>query len=186
MKIAVTGNIASGKSTVSNILEGLGYFKIDADKEAHLLYEEDLGLLEELQRAFGDHIVHDGVLDRKKMGSIVFSDPKELGKLNSIVHPRLHARIQGLLQKEQNVVLDAALIFEWDIQDWFDKVILVTASTNVRKQRLMERNGLSDEEAQKRMDCQMPQEKKEKLTSLILQNENLPREELQQRVKALL
>ena len=127
MKIAVTGNIASGKSTVSGILEELGYFKIDADKEAHLLYEEDPELLKELQQAFGDDVIRDGVLDRKKLGGIVFSDPNELDKLNSIVHPRLHIRIKGLLQKDKDVVLDAALIFEWGIQNWFDKVILVTA-----------------------------------------------------------
>jgi dephospho-CoA kinase len=173
--IAVTGNIASGKSLVAEMLRQKGCALIDADKVAHGLYASNPALVRELAHAFGDVILrHDGSLDRARLGAIVFQSPEALKTLNALVHPHLltalREEIAAAHRMMNTVVVDAALIFEWGIQGEFDAVILVTAPEDLRVERLMARSGLSREDALARVRSQMPQEEKRRLAKVVIEN----------------
>src|SRR5690606_1306030 len=129
MTIAVTGNIASGKSLVAELLRGKGCALVNADKVAHALYEANPALVREVARAFGDEVLRqDGTLDRARLGSIVFGSVSALETLNALVHPHLLTAVREEIISARRVmnrvVLAAALIYEWGIQDEFDHVIL--------------------------------------------------------------
>jgi len=175
MLIAVTGNIASGKSLVAEMLREKGCALIDADKVAHGLYASNPGLVRELAHAFGDGIVRqDGTLDRARLGSLVFGSPEALKTLNALVHPHLLTALREEIASARRVmnavVVDAALIYEWGIQDEFDTVILVAAPEELRVERLMARSGLGREDALARVRSQMPEEEKRGLAPLIIEN----------------
>lgn len=173
--IAVTGNIASGKSLVAEMLRGKGCALVDADKVGHGLYEANPALVREVAHAFGDEILRmDGTLDRARLGSIVFGSATALKTLNALVHPHLltalREEITSARRVMNRVVVDAALIYEWGIQDEFDHVILVTAPEDLRVERLMARSGLSREDARTRVRSQMPEEEKRKRAEIVIEN----------------
>jgi dephospho-CoA kinase len=173
--LAVTGNIASGKSLVAEMLRAKGCALIDADKIAHTLYETNPPLVREIGHAFGDEVLRqDGMLDRSRLGAIVFGSSAALEKLNALVHPHLltalREEIRSSLTVMNRVVVDAALIFEWGIADEFDHVILVTAPETLRLERLMARTGLGREEAEARIKSQMPEDEKRKLAKIVIEN----------------
>jgi len=177
--IAVTGNIASGKSRVAELLRercgDTGCALIDADKLAHELYGRDAELVRDIARALGDDVLRpDGSLDRSRTGQKVFGNPAALAALNAIVHPKLLAELRARIAETRmtaaHVIVDAALIFEWGIRDEFDHVILVTAPEDVRVARLIARSGLSREDALARVRSQMPEEEKRKRATVVIEN----------------
>lgn len=189
LTIAVTGNIASGKSLVAEMLREKGCALVNADKVAHGLYEVNPSLVREVARAFGDDVLRqDGTLDRARLGRIVFGSASALETLNALVHPHLLTAVReeviSARRVMNRVVVDAALIYEWDIQDEFDHVILVTAPEDVRLTRLQARTGLDHDDALARIRSQMPEHEKRARARLIIVNDGTE-EELQAKVDAL-
>ncbi len=163
--LGVTGNVAGGKSAVARMFQEKGCALVDADKVAHELYVAQPGLVRQVAQEFGDEVLHpDGTLNRKRLGARVFGDPAALAMLNRIVHPHLlvalRERVFSALRVMNRVVVDAALIVEWGMQRETDALILVTAPEPLRLARLMERDGLSHDEAERRIRSQMPEEEK--------------------------
>ena len=160
LKIAITGNIASGKSTVEKIIEENGYKVYDTDKIAHKTLENS----EEVKEAFG-------TVDRKEIAKIVFSNPEKLKLLESIIHPKVREEILKIFDSEEKLVfISVPQLFESGFNTLFDKIIYVTANKNLRKERLIKRNSLTPEEAQKRIDAQEETGKLEKSDFVIKNN----------------
>lgn len=187
--IGVTGNIASGKSETARLLQEKGCALVDADAVAHELYGWDRALVQRIAGEFGPDVLwSDGSLNRKRLGSLVFGRPDALAALNRIVHPVLVVAIRERILSAQRimnrVVLDAALIIELGFAKEVDYLVLVSASTAVRKERLMARSGLSEDEALRRIESQMPEEAKLAQADFVIRNETT-REYLREQVDAL-
>ncbi len=149
---------------------------VDADKVAHELYANNAGLLQQLASEFGQEVLFpNGVLNRKRLGSEVFGNPQALAALDRIVHPHLlvaiRERVFSARRVMNRVVLDAALIVEWGVQRELDCLVLVTAPEPLRLQRLMERDQLSLEEAQRRMRSQIPEAEKRAFANFEIVND---------------
>jgi dephospho-CoA kinase len=173
--IAVTGNIASGKSLVAALFREKGCALVDADKVAHALYASSPALVREIAHAFGDEVLRqDGSLDRGRLGQRVFGNPAALETLNRLVHPHLltalREEIRSALKVMNRVVVDAALIVEWGIREEFDHLVLVAAPESVRLERLMDRDDLGREDAEARIRSQMPEEEKRKVADFVIEN----------------
>ena len=177
--LGVTGNIASGKSEVVRHFQEKGCALVDADKVAHELYANNIGLLRQLASEFGSDILHpNGTLNRRLLGSQVFRDPDALAALDRIVHPHLivalRERVFSALRVMNRVILDAALIVELGVRPELDCLVLVTAPEAQRLQRLMERDGLSREEAEQRIRSQIPESEKRKAADFEIVNDGGP------------
>lgn len=191
MIIGLTGSIASGKSTVSNILEQLGFPIVDADKIARLVVQPGSAVLENVAHVFGAHVLHDdGSLNREKLGQIIFSNQDEREKLNLIIHPAI--RQEMLRQKkthiengEPTVIMDIPLLFESELQSLVDKIIVVSVTPEMQKKRLIERNSLSEKEALARISSQFSMAIKEDQADAILFN-NGTIEETEKQLKQVL
>jgi len=153
--IGITGPIASGKSIVADFFMHKGVPVINADKIGHeiLLNEK---IKDQIIRCFGDLILKNGEIDRKKLGKIVFHDTQKLHELNAIVHPSL---IKEILTRIENntkpvIAIDAALLLQWNMNELCNHVILVTAPENIRIERLLKHSNLSFEEARDRVRAQ--------------------------------
>jgi dephospho-CoA kinase len=187
--LGVTGNIASGKSETARLLQQKGCALVDADTVAHELYGYDRALVQQLGAEFGQDVVwSDGSLNRKKLGSLVFGRPEAMAALNRIVHPSLVQAIRERIRSSQRVmnrlVLDAALIVELGFAKEVDYLVFVSASVPVRLARLMERSGLTEDEAMRRIDSQMPEESKLQHADFVIKNETT-KEYLAEQVDAL-
>lgn len=175
LKIGLTGNIASGKSTVESILQELGIKVLDADKVTHSLLAENKAIKNKVIALFDDLNILDenGNISRKKLGKIVFSNENKRKELEKILHPEIKQEFLRFFEENKNqkiVVVSAALLFEANMQSMFDKIILVTADNTTRLNRLIERNCISLEEAQKIIDTQMSQEQKIALADYVVPN----------------
>ena len=175
--IGLTGGIASGKTTVSNILEELGAVVIDADKIARKVVEKDKPALNEIEKYFGREVLSEnGELNREKLGNIVFNDAKLLKKLNEITHPYIIKEIVDEInwyKKTYNnrvIILDAALLIEQNLMYLVEEIWLVAAPEEVQLNRLIERGGISMDEARKRMDTQMPLKYKKRYAHRVIDN----------------
>ncbi|CAH2214297.1 dephospho-CoA kinase [Tepidibacter aestuarii] len=173
--IGLTGSIGSGKSTVSNILKKKNINIIDADKISRKIFD-DKKALDEVVKCFGSEILNsDKILDRKKLGSIVFSDEVKLKKLNSITHPIITNKIKVSIDKfkEQGkkiVVLDAPLLIEANLLDLVDMVLLVICNENIQIERIVKRDNINKEDAILRIRSQMRVEDKKKYADYIIDN----------------
>jgi dephospho-CoA kinase len=163
----LTGGVASGKSTVARMLEGLGARIIDADRVGHELLRASQATYHELLRGFGNEILDSrGEIDRRRLGAIVFADPAKLRDLNGILHPRIMARVEELAAQYHAespcavIVVDAALLFEAGIGGRFTKVLVVWCRPEQQIERLMAKTGLSRQEAEQRIAAQMPVDQK--------------------------
>ncbi|MDF9408575.1 dephospho-CoA kinase [Pelotomaculum isophthalicicum JI] len=183
--IGLTGNIGSGKSTVSRYLESLGSVVIDADQVAREIVQPGTPALAEIVKVFGPGVLNsDGTLDRKKTSSIVFTDPDALAKLNAITHPRIVEAIESEKIKFNNLpdsrdrllVIDAPLLIEVGLHKSVDEIWVVKVDAQKQVERLIERDGLSDEEARKRVAAQMPQVEKLKYARRVIDNNGSPEE----------
>ena len=168
--IVLTGGIATGKSTVSGILKTHGFEVIDADSIA----KEILPLhVNEVEKIFGSRVVRDGVIDRKALGAIIFSDKQEREKLNAFLHPlireEIYQRSQILEEKQKPYIIDIPLYFE--SEGYQCKVVVVVyAPIEVQRKRLMIRENFTKEEAQKRIDAQISIEEKRVMADFLINN----------------
>lgn len=174
--IGLTGGIGTGKSTVSAYLAQKGCKIIDADLISHQMTEAGSPCLAEIRDAFGEDVfLRDGNLDRKKVGRLVFADATKKKTLEQIITRRVIEKTLRILQdcrvqQEDLVVLDAPLLFECGMQRYTDETWLVVCRTETRLRRIAARDGLAEEDIQKRIANQMSTEQKEKLADYIIDN----------------
>ena len=175
LKVGLTGSIAVGKSFVLGTLRELGARTIDADDIAREVVEPGAPGLQAVVNEFGDEVLNaDGSLNRAKLGSIVFADETKRQKLNSILHPFIIARQDEIVRQwvqetpRAIVVVDAALMIESGGYKRFDKLIVVHCQPETQVQRLMKRDNLSREEAERRTKAQMSQEEKMKCADFLI------------------
>ncbi len=158
MLIGLTGKTGAGKSTVSRYLKEKGAYIIDGDIVAREILVDNPELLNTLAEKFGSDILEDGVLNRKKLAEKAFSTPENTLLLNSIMHPAINDKIQCEANeafKNHNVVIvDAAAIIESGYADTCDKLIVVTAPEEIRKERIMKRDNISEKDAMIRINGQ--------------------------------
>ena len=175
LRVGLTGSIATGKSFVSKVLAELGCHLIDADETAREVVAPGSPALREVAQEFGSEMLNDdGTLDRAKLGALVFGDPARLQVLNGILHPYIIAKQDERLREWEAVdpeaiaVVDAALMIESGGYKRFDRLIVVHCDEEVQLQRLMARNNLSREEAERRIGTQMPQSEKMKFADYLI------------------
>ncbi len=177
LRVALTGNIASGKSAVAHVWRSLGAHVIDADVLARSAVEPDTPGHSAVVRAFGSKILaEDGTIDRAQLRTVVFAHNELRARLESILHPeigRLRAQQEADLagQGVRLVVSDIPLLFETGMDDQFDVIVLVDAPGALRERRLVEQRGLSTEEARAIMDAQMPSEEKRARSHIVIEND---------------
>jgi dephospho-CoA kinase len=155
--IGVTGRIACGKSSVLAILNEKGVETIDADQVYHELIRPNSPLWESLRLAFGDGIVGaDGRIDRKALGAIVFNDPKALRRLDQLTHPAVIDEIKRQIARSSSAVIavDGVKLVESGMDLFCDVVWRVTCDHSTQIERLIQRNGISEAEAERRIDAQ--------------------------------
>jgi dephospho-CoA kinase len=176
LKVGITGNIGSGKTTVSKIFEVLGVPVFYADTQARDAMVKDEILIGAIKKAFGaESYFEDGSLNRKHIAGIVFNDEKQLAILNSIVHPAVFRAFDSWVKQQHHVpyvLKEAALLFESDSYKMCDKTILVTAPLEMRIKRVMQRDNLSESEVRSRDARQFAEEKKVELADYIIKNDN--------------
>ena len=164
MVIGLTGQTGAGKSTVSKVFVQNGFRLIDADAISHHVVARGSHCLADLQECFTDAILTpDGELDRKVMASIAFSDHRKLEMLNTIMYPYIVGEILRMIHRfsQQNhklILLDAPTLFESRADDFCDLIISVVAKPELRMQRIMERDHISEKAAQQRMEMQLTEE----------------------------
>ncbi|HAT53791.1 MAG TPA: dephospho-CoA kinase [Lactobacillus sp.] len=174
--IGLTGGIASGKSTVSKMFADAGVPIIDADKIAREVVAPHSRVLKRIIAAFGKQILTvDERLDRRRLGQLVFGDPKKLAQLNDIIQPVIRqvigARIVALRAHDTPiVVLDAPLLLEQHYEADVDLIVVVTVPREVQLSRLMARDGLSLAAANERINSQMPLSKKVAVADVVVDN----------------
>lgn len=171
--LGVTGNIASGKSTVVNLLKEHGAHHIDSDAVYRDLVQPGMPLLEILRETFGDEIIaSDGSLDRKTLGSIAFSSPEKLRELDHITHPAViiesNRRLAAI--SEGVIVIDAVKLIESGHEAVCDEVWVVTAPEELQVKRLIRRNNLTEVEARRRIAAQPPMAPKIERADRIIEN----------------
>ena len=174
--IGLTGNIASGKSTVARVFEDRGAALIDADILARRAVEMGTTAYRDIVRRWGEEVLSpDGEVDRGALRRIVFSEPEELEALNRIVHPevaRLRDRMVADAKRRGELicVVDIPLLFERDLVDEFDRIVLVDAPRPVRLERLVRDRALRETEAMDMIAAQMPAELKRARADFIIDN----------------
>ncbi len=175
--IGLTGGIASGKSTVSALLQEKGYTIIDADLAARMVVEVGQPAYLAIVEAFGKGILQEnGQIDRAVLGAIIFNDQTKRNLLNGIVHPAVRSMMlshkdEAVENGKQTIIMDIPLLFESDLTWMVDRTIVVTVEKDVQLSRLMKRNKMTEEEAASRISSQLPlREKVEKADAVIDNN----------------
>ena len=188
--IGLTGGIATGKSTVSNYIEELGWPVVDADLVAREVVQKGSEGLGEVVKAFGPEILTpDGTLDRAQMRKLVFKDRQKRQLLEGLLHPRIQRRTA---QKRDELeasgykvaVYDVPLLFEKNLQGQFDQTVLVYVAAELQRQRLMARDGISQDDADRLISSQMPIDQKRPLATRVIENSGT-KEDLQAQVQEL-
>jgi len=187
--VGLTGGVASGKTSISQVLGEEGAYLIDADQIARDLVQPDTPAWRELVKVFGKGILQeDGTIHRRRLAAKVFSDPEQRNLLNKILHPRIGAEIKRRMkeigQKDPDaiVVIDGALLIEIGAHREMDKVIVVASTEKQQIERLRQRDGVNQEEAQGILSSQMLLDEKIKVADFIIRNEG-SFEETRRRVK---
>lgn len=173
--LGLTGNIGCGKSSLSAIFIEENIDIVDADIIARQIYDDEK-LLKKVYDTFGDDIKnHDGSLNRKALGRIVFNDDKKLIQLNKLTHPVIRQNVSNQVDEYKNqnkkiIILDAALLVESDYLNFVDKLLVVTCNEDIQVERIKNRDNCSTEEALSRIKSQMSQENKAKYADYIIDN----------------
>jgi len=168
--IVLTGSIATGKSTVSKLFASLGFHIIDADQIAHQVLDEQNQAIAEM---FGKALIHQGKVDRKALGAIVFVDSDKRKKLEALLHPLIYNEIERLSAQQDKLgkpyFIDIPLFFEGGRYP-IEKSLVVYATKEQQLERLMNREGYTKEEALNRINTQIPVEEKRKRASYVIDN----------------
>jgi dephospho-CoA kinase len=176
LKIGLTGGIASGKSTVSNMLRTLSFPIVDADVCAREVVNPGETAYNKIVDVFGEHILlADGTINRKRLGEIIFKDGTKRTTLNGIVHPEVRKLMRKKVEEyehagESAVVLDIPLLIESQLLDWVDKVLVVYVPQDIQLNRLMVRDQLTREAAMERIQSQLPLDEKRKYADVLIDN----------------
>jgi dephospho-CoA kinase len=186
LKVALTGGIGSGKSTVAEFFDELGAFVIDSDQLARDVVERGTPGYEAVLAAFGDDILTDGEINRAKLAEIVFKDAAARATLESIIHPLVRDAAEKTvrnLPSDAVVINQIPLLVETDGAKRFDFVITVSADEDVRRRRLIER-GMKDYEITKRLAAQVDDTAREAIAHFVIRNSGSI-EELRQAIQVL-
>lgn len=175
LKIGLTGNIGSGKSLVCSVFEKLGVPVYYADLEARKILESQ-ALRSKLTQAFGSEIENKELnrIDRAKLAKLVFTNKKQLEKLNSLIHPQLRIAFKNWCMQHQNkayIIQEAAILFENGFADLFDKTIVVSASKEIRLERVLQRDNSTEADVLARMENQWTDAQKEAAADFIIIND---------------
>ncbi|MBP2002518.1 dephospho-CoA kinase [Paenibacillus shirakamiensis] len=177
MNIGLTGGIASGKSTVSQLFVQQGALLIDADAVAREVMQPGHPVLAEVAKRFGSVMIReDGTLDRAKLGSLIFNHPDERKALEAITHPAIRAEMRSraaaydAAQPGKLVISDIPLLYETGQGNDFYEVLVVYVPADIQRTRLMARNGLTKEEAEARLASQWDIERKRELADVVIDN----------------
>ena len=174
MRVAITGNIGSGKSYVCDLFKSLGVPVFDSDREAKLLYDLP-EVRQKMVERFGANIYNEeGALDRRLMASKVFADACALGYVESVLYPVLNKRFTDWADQQGTpyVLYESALIFEKHLEEMFDAIIVVAASESVRIRRVMTRDRCTEEQVRARMAMQLPQSEKVTKADFVIAHED--------------
>ncbi|MFJ5935112.1 dephospho-CoA kinase [Streptomyces sp. NPDC093071] len=186
LKVGLTGGIGAGKSEVSRLFVSYGAVLIDADRIAREVVEPGTPGLAAVVEAFGEDVLTaEGVLDRPKLGSLVFSDPDRLATLNAIVHPLVGARSAELESRAETgdiVVHDVPLLTENGLAPLYDLVVVVDASPETQLDRLVRLRGMEESEARARMAAQATRAQRLAVADLVIDNDG-PLDELEPQVR---
>lgn len=173
--IGLTGGIASGKSTVSELLSVFGFKVVDADKAAREAVKKGSKGLAQVREVFGDEAIDEnGEMNRRYMGDLVFNHPEKRLELNAIIHPIvrdiMEEEKQEYLKQRYNVIMDIPLLFENELENTVDEVWVVYTSESIQMDRLMQRNNLSLEDAKARVYSQISIDKKSRMADHVIDN----------------
>ena len=175
--VGLTGGIATGKSTVTELFRERGAFIIDFDVMSRVVVEPDTPAWKDIVEYFGKDLLNDDrTLDRVKLGDIVFPDTDKRHKLQGFIYPRLFEeydrRVREIEQKDPNALIlaDTPLLFEANLQDMFHKIVVVYATREQQVERLTERDGLEPGAVLARLDAQMPTEEKLERADYVIRN----------------
>lgn len=177
MIIGLTGSIASGKSTISAMLKEKGFPIIDADLVARQVVEPGTANLQEIERVFGPVVMNeDGTLNRDSLGQLIFHDPAKRKQLNDLMHPAIRSEMLRMRdelfeQGQKTIIMDIPLLFESRLQHFVNKILVVSVTEEMQLHRLMNRNSLSKEEAETRIQSQLPISEKEKGADAVIYND---------------
>lgn len=173
MIIGLTGGIASGKSTVSKIFRELGAEIIDADIKAKEISERE-DVIKEIGNIFGKEVINsEGKIDRLKIKEIVFNNKEKLKKLNGLIHPKVMEEFKKIKEntgKNDIIIFDVPLLFESGMDKMCDKIILVFTDKKIQIKRMLERDGITEELAEKIINSQMSLEEKLNKSQIHLKN----------------
>ena len=174
-QIGLTGGIGCGKSAVADLLEGLGLRRLDTDKVSREIVEPTSPALGQIVESFGSEILSsDGRLNRQALAEVVFSHPESRLQLEQILHPAIRKRVEAFLrecrEQNQHCVVESPLLFEKERQGAFNSLWVVSANSELQRERLAARNGWTAKEVQDRIDSQMPLSQKIKLADVVISN----------------
>lgn len=178
MVVGLTGQTGAGKSTVSRTFYENGFAIINADLVARKVVEKGMKCLDEIHELFGDSVINDdGTLNRKMLANIVFSDSGKLEMLNTITYPYITGEILNeikvhSLKGEKLILLDAPTLFESRADDFCELIISIVADEQVREKRIIVRDGLTKEQARKRMNSQLSEDFFKKNSDYIINNDD--------------
>ncbi|HKW73594.1 MAG TPA: dephospho-CoA kinase [Candidatus Dormibacteraeota bacterium] len=173
--IGLTGGVGSGKSTVAEMFRELGAAIVDADEATHSVYAPGTPGFDAIVAEFGSQYVHDGEIDRRKLGELIFNDPFARKRLNAIVHPLVREwmatrTVEAVDAGAEIVIQDVPLLFENDLQGLFSSTVLVYASAETQVARLIQERGISRERAESMLASQMPIDEKRVLADYVIDN----------------
>ena len=175
IKVALTGNIGAGKTTVSKMFEALGVPVFNSDLSAREA-EKNPEVITNFKNILGEEIFSDGVLDRVKMREIVFTNKAKLNEINQLVVPYVSKSFDNFVKQNRRspyVMLESAILFEINSHNNFDYVITVSANLDVRRERVLKRDGITEIEFTNKVNNQLSNEFKEKHSDFIIHNNGI-------------
>jgi len=172
LKIGLTGGIGSGKSTVCQLFSALSIPIIDADIIAREVVAPRQAALARIQQNFGDILLADGTLDRKKLGQIIFADPAKKQWLENLLHPLIYQRLktEAATQLSPYVILAIPLLFETDMTDLVDRILVIDCPETLQLQRVKQRDQLDDDQIQRIIASQSSREERLRQADDIIDN----------------
>lgn len=171
-RLGVTGGIGSGKTSVCRVFQILGIPVFSADPEARILMESDESIKNGLNKLAGTELFADGKLDSRRLADLIFSDTRKIEQVNRLVHPAVFEKFRkwSVQQDSPYVIMEAAILFESGAAQMMERIVTVTAPVEQRIERVMRRNDLSRVQVLDRIDRQMSDEEKIRLSHYVISN----------------